>query len=149
MVGNARAQELLLAGIGRSAPSLSGEFLAILAQGVVYRGELVTLASNRQPLPAFSAGQLLDAVGMECFVNHLHLDDDGTFEDEVDAFQKCLVAAKLLYRSLKGIGCRAKVLISVAEETNVTLRFHKIRLGQEWLAGDLEGYDSAILVLEV
>jgi hypothetical protein len=88
-----------------------------------------------------------DRTGFETFINHVHLPFSGTRESLLD----CLAYVDALQRGLIRLaGSRHfQVIVSIAEK-DCTVRFHQVRLGERWIAANLEGYtDEAILVLDV
>ena len=89
-----------------------------------------------------------DKTGFECFINHVHLPYAGTREGLVS----CLEYAATLQEALMPLarGREFRVIVSAAEDDDCTVRFHQIRVGENWIAQDIEGYKSeAILVFDV
>jgi uroporphyrinogen-III synthase len=133
MRANRRMQRLLkrTGSPKRLAPKLKG----ILDAGLVERDECLLLASEA----ARSFGrELMDALGYECFANHIHIAD---FEQ---AWLYANELTKMLSRSRFG---KCAVLVSF-DGKDATVRFHRIRPGQSWLSENLEGYqEEAIAVL--
>lgn len=91
--------------------------------------------------------------GFECFINHVHLPFDGTNESLVS----CLEYTATLQEALRPLAPdrQFRVIVSLSEddefpESACTVRFHQVRLGEDWIAADIEGYESeAILVFDV
>jgi hypothetical protein len=90
-----------------------------------------------------------DKTDFECFINHVHLPFDGTNESLVS----CLEYSATLREALMLLtqDRQFRVIVSLSEDDGeCTVRFHRIRLGENWIAEDLEGYKSeAILVFDV
>jgi hypothetical protein len=94
-----------------------------------------------------------DKTGFECFINHVHLPFEGTIASLVPCLE---YVAKLQEALIPFTQDRQfRLIISLSEDdafpnSACTVRFHEIRLGENWIADGLEGYQSeAILVLDV
>ena len=83
-----------------------------------------------------------DLTGYECFINSIHVDDHAA-----DAYLAlaCRYAQAVLdaWRA-RGAGPVARVIVS-GDEEGAVVKFHVVRSGESWLAGDLEGYEEAVL----
>jgi hypothetical protein len=99
--------------------------------------------------------RLEDETGTECYWSKFHLED--LMPEEVGPHEMARMAVDyvwLLRASLAAtnIPGRFRLIVSVElsglqprAKTICTVRFHRVRPGQEWLADDLEGYkDEAI-----
>jgi hypothetical protein len=94
-----------------------------------------------------------DRTGFECFINHVHFPFDGTNE----TITPCLGYAAALQEALMSLteDRQFRVIVSLSEDDAFpkyagTVRFHQIRLGENWVDDDLEGYKSeATLVFDV
>lgn len=90
----------------------------------------------------------IDATGNECFFNKMHIED---YLDELDSDKLLdygISYAKHLSKKLSQLNeGKFNVILSYDEET-CTIRFHKCREGEEYLAQDLEGYllDAVLVV---
>lgn len=90
----------------------------------------------------------IDATGNECFFNKLHMED---YLDECDLDKMLdygISYAKHLSKKLTLLNeGQFNVILSYDEET-CTIRFHKCREGEDYLAQDLEGYllDAVLVV---
>jgi hypothetical protein len=109
--------------------------IAEIDDGVVVSAPLKDRSGNAT-IPSF-----VDATGYEAFVNHVHVDD--YVQD-----RGLWLAVSILYAArIKAKDPRLVVIISI-DEQSCTVRFHRMRVGEEWLSGDLEGYaDEGIMVL--
>lgn len=91
---------------------------------------------------------LMDLTGYEAFVNHLHL--DSLILDEADTPHLQLKLALMLGQQLAtrlGDDNPVTVIVSV-NGANATVRMHKTRPDERWVADDLEGYEEGILTIE-
>ena len=94
-----------------------------------------------------------DDTGYEAFVNHLHVDlPDGSLDPVRVA--NGIAALDHLQRAVESFpdagSVRLILAVSFDEYAAVTVRFHRRRRGEEWLAADLEGYEQeAILVRDL
>ncbi|MDB4971529.1 MAG: hypothetical protein JWN44_7218, partial [Myxococcales bacterium] len=90
-----------------------------------------------------------DRTGRECFVNHLHVEDYTTAKDALELAATGFAFAKRLEEALRSRGEHFIIIVS-SDAESCSVRFHKARDGESWLADDLDGYgDEALLVLEV
>ncbi len=86
------------------------------------------------------ASEFPDRTGFECFVNHFHCAALG----EALAFCDKLAAALQ-----EKFGSGFTIIVSW-DGSNATVRFHKTRSGESWVATDLESYtDEAIRVVQI
>lgn len=88
-----------------------------------------------------------DRTGFEAFINHVHLPFSGTRE----SLLSCLDYAAALRRALTPlVGLRRFKIILSIEKGDCSVRFHEIRVGENWVAENLEEYaDEAIIVLDI
>lgn len=133
MRANLRMKKLLK---GIKFPTkLNARLRASLNAGFMEKNGCVILASEAR---RSFGGDVTDRIGYECFVNHIHVPD----------FPQAWLYANELWKMLslsRWGGCA--VIISFNGK-NATVRFHRIRPDQPWLAEDLEEYqEEAIAVL--
>jgi hypothetical protein len=94
-----------------------------------------------------------DKTGFECFLNHVHFPLTKT----KDSLLSRLRYADSLREALMPLaqGRRFRVILSISEDDRsptftCTVRFHRIRQGEDWISEDLEAYKlEAILVFDV
>ena len=111
------------------------------------------------PISSETYSALGDETGLECFFNKIHAED--FFEQAIGLTELARVGCDMAYYlsralSYSGIQGSFRVIVSaqpadeeLAVPANGTLRFHKLRTGQAWIANDLEEYGSeAIAVLD-
>jgi hypothetical protein len=88
-----------------------------------------------------------DRTGYECFVNHVHIDDYVS-----DASPPALAAlgvafAERLCDALTAHGGKFAVIVS-SDDTSCSVRFHRLRDGEQRVADNLESYrDEGVLVI--
>jgi len=127
-------------------PPLDPRLGDLLAAGFVEHTGGTFLGSYKSRLDAASRDDFEDMTGFECFINHVHVDD------YVTASGRSLVAqgmrfAKTLADKLRGLG-RYTVIISSDGDT-CSVRFHRSRAGESWLADDLETYrDEGVAAIQ-
>jgi hypothetical protein len=86
-----------------------------------------------------------DRTGYESFINHVHL----RFEQSRESLVSCLRYTIALQTGLARLQPRRHFQIIVAvDEGDCTVRFHEVRIGESWVAENLEGYSEALLVLD-
>jgi hypothetical protein len=95
-----------------------------------------------------------DRTGVECFINKVYLDAKPPL-DPVILQKQALLYVEALRQLLEPHGV-FKIIVSFSDtELNdspnyltCTVRFHKVRAGESWLANDLEGYKlDAVMVI--
>jgi hypothetical protein len=94
-----------------------------------------------------------DRTGYECSVNGIHLTDyfeKGMSRESPALAATALQCAELLAKQLRKHRPdeRFRIIASV-DGRHCTMRFHKVREGESWLADDLEGYQDPIFVEDV
>jgi hypothetical protein len=102
--------------------------------------------------PHLSPVEFPDETGLECSANKLRM--EAMFDARIASscplllLTAGLVTARTVSEALSRYPGRFNVIVSYDGEC-CTVRFHKIRAGQKWLAADLEGYvDEGVLVFE-
>ena len=92
-----------------------------------------------------------DMTGYECAVNAIHLEDylEKGMAREAPALavtaDRC---ADWLIEQLRRYSSEPFRVIASVQGRNCTMRFHKIRDGESWLADDLDKYEEAIVVYD-
>ncbi|MBA3580493.1 MAG: hypothetical protein H0W42_10970 [Gemmatimonadaceae bacterium] len=91
-----------------------------------------------------------DATGYEASMNAQHVEDHlprGAAREPVALAVAARSCAVFLLRSLRAFSDEPfRVIVSVSGRQS-TIRFHRIRDNESWLAPDLDGYGEAVLVL--
>lgn len=112
---------------------------------LVIVGEFVLLKDHYEASKHIRPEDLPDKTGYECLINHVHLPFDGTNESLRSSLRYAVALQKELTRIGQGHGFQ--VILSV-DDRECTVRFHRIRPNENWIADDLEGYaEEAVLVL--
>jgi hypothetical protein len=91
-----------------------------------------------------------DAVGYECFINHLHIRDHISEQTErLHADEQLVHGLRFALELQERLPRHQRFEIIVASnEDDCNVRFHGSRAGQSWVADDLEGYqEDAVLVV--
>jgi hypothetical protein len=104
-------------------------FLAVLYAG--------SLNARRDMFP--------DATGYEAYVNHLHIDD---FTDDGDQLSICLLYLDHLthlWKTSEFSEVPIQADVSYDGESCV-VRFHALRIGEQWQSDNLEAYDESVFV---
>ncbi|WP_057470826.1 hypothetical protein [Rhizobium sp. Root1203] len=127
-------------------PPLHPELKALAAGGFTAKSGCQFLSALLQNSKSVTRKDFPDAVGLECFVNSVHIDD----YDVTDPLLQAIVFVEEVLRAWKATGSDyILVAIISSEENNVVVKFHLKRDGQRWLAEDLDRYLDAILVAEI
>ncbi len=151
MFGNARLNTAMLDRLAHTPVTLvlplQDETLAgYLAQGVTENDECILLAALAETCRPYDPALFFDRTGYECFVNHVHIEHG---PDSPDELREAFSYAQRLAGLLNAVQGPFMIIISQHTATSeATVRFHKIRPDEGWLADDLEGYaDEAILAI--
>jgi hypothetical protein len=111
--------------------------------------DCVLLKDQWDPNGHVKVKDCFDKTGFECFINHVHFHFAGTNESLVSCLERAATLQEALLPLTPDRQFRVIVYLS-EDECDGTVRFHQIRLGEDWIAEDLEGYKSeAILVFDV
>jgi hypothetical protein len=143
----------------RQNPSdfVSGEKLTealsqLLAQGFTELGGAIVFTAVRNIGENVGPGNLPDLTGFECFVNHIHVEDqlDPPVSNEIVWLRQGIAFALETKTRLRSEFPQKPFNIIVASTAQgCGVRFHLNRPGEQWLKSDLESYaEEAILVLE-
>ena len=93
-----------------------------------------------------------DPTGNECSVNSFHLEDYLEKGMAREAPALAATAAKctdwLAERLHKFSAAPFRIIVSI-ESRHCTIRFHKRRDGETWVADNIEGYEEAIAIVDI
>jgi hypothetical protein len=151
MLGNVRLNTAMLDRLAHTPLTLvlplQDETLAsCLAQGLTEHDGCVLLSALAANCAPYDPGLFFDRTGYECFVNHLHIVHGPSSPDEL---REAFAFAQQLAALLKTAPGPFMIIVSQHLATSeATVRFHKIRPDEAWLADDLESYaDEAIIAI--
>jgi len=88
-----------------------------------------------------------DMTGYECAVNAIHLEDyleKGMARESPALAVTAAKSADWLAERLRKFSTDPFQIIVSVKAGNCTMRFHKVRDRESWLADDLEGYEEAV-----
>jgi len=146
---NAEMSSLLAGTLPDFVPS---GFRQLVAEGFTQVAGHVRWRAWAPDQDAIDVTPLHDSTGFECSANSLHVED--YLEAQPGGYSLAPIALACARRLASHLRqwvadpCRIIVNVRPADGTS-TLRFHKIRAGERWIADDLEGYrDEAVLVLD-
>lgn len=132
--------------------SLSERLSQLLAPGFSVLDEAIVFTSRRKVGENVGAKNFPDLTGFECFVNHVHVEEelDGPIESATSLLKQAIAFAFATMNQLRSVFPRKSFRVIVAATASgCGVRFHVVRPKEEWLARDLDGYgEEAILVLE-
>lgn len=153
-----RMNQRMRSRLGKSNPSdfakeqkLSEKLSQLLAQGLTDLGGAILFTAMRNTAERGTPDNFPDLTGYECFVNHIHVEDqvDGSLSEQALLRKGIAFALAIESRLRSEFPGKPFNVIVAANVSGCGARFHTVRPGEEWLASDLEGYaDEAILVLE-
>jgi hypothetical protein len=93
-----------------------------------------------------------DMTGYECAVNAIHLEDyleKGMAREAPALAATAVKCVDWLAERLRRFSSEPFRIIVSVDRRNCTLRFHKVRDGESWLADDIEAYEEAIAASDV
>jgi len=131
---------------------LSEKLSQVLAQGFSVLDGAVVFTSLRKIAGSLDVKNFPDLTGFECFVNHIHVEDelDGPVDSRTRLLRQAIAFAVAVNNQLHSLfpGKAFRVIVA-ASGSGSGVRFHAVRPEEEWLASDLDGYEEeAVLVLE-
>lgn len=144
---NNKAQAVLLSVLGSPLPSLHKELVDVISQGLDDHENMILLSYAKNLFDPALKDQLFDETGVECFINHIHIDDYYKGLDDGESLLICLELARQIMDFDQAKKVKLKIIISLSGEGESSIRFHRLREAQEWLSDDLESYEEAILTL--
>jgi len=133
--------------------ALPAELQQILDAGIIEEDGCWFLAMLRNRNGNISINKAFDLTGLECLINKVYFDAEPNVAKALE--KQGFLFANALKILLAPYGV-FKIIIAVGqtdfEKTpnlpSCTIRFHKVRNGESWLADDLEGYpEEALLIL--
>lgn len=128
---------------------LDPRLAALLDGGFEDHGGCVVLACFTDSARRTSVAAFGDETGFEAFVNHVHIEDELRGTMESDALRQAVLYARRLCHELTVAYPDDAFEIVVAVSDSCTVRFHKVRSPQSWLAEDIESYEEAVMTLLV
>jgi len=154
-----RMNDRMRSSLGQADPAdfargekLSEELSHLLAQGFMEFGGATIFTAMRNIAKRVKPENFSDKTAFECFVNHIHVEDqlDEPVLDRRGLLKQSIAFALTIDRQLRSIfPAKPFKVIVAANADGCGVRFHAVRPGEEWLASNLDGYaEEAILVLE-
>src|SRR6266852_2974330 len=150
-----KMNQRMMSSLGLVTPSdfarrekLSEKLSQLLAQGFTELGGAIVFAAMRNIAEDVKPENFPDLTGFECFVNHIHVEDqlDVPIPDQPALLKQGIAFALATESQLRSTfpGMPFKVIVA-ASAHGCGARFHLVRPGEEWLASDLDSYaDEAI-----
>lgn len=134
------------------ATTLSQKLQQLLASPLVEEDGCVFLAQLRARVPTVKLADFKNRTAFECYVNHIHVEDyseNGGFLPLPMLGYGMAVAQALRDRLAKEKAGKHFHVIVNFDGDHCDVRFHTVRLDEEWLAPDLEEYpQEALAVLD-
>jgi hypothetical protein len=117
----------------------------IAVQGVIEKDGCFLLSALASKKTNAVVSDFLDRTGWECFVNSVHIDDfvDSNYILNAGIFVSS-VFGEWKRREYEGV---FQAIIS-SDEFGVVVKFHFLRDGEFWIAGNLEKYEESILLVD-
>lgn len=131
---------------------LSKALSKLLSQGFTELDGAIVFTAMRNTGENVEAKNFPDLTGFECFVNHIHVEDqlDRPVSTEIALLRQGIAFALETETRLCSKFPRKRFKVIVASTAHACgVRFHLNRPGEQWLTSDLDSYaKEAILVLE-
>jgi hypothetical protein len=131
---------------------LSKALSQLLAQGFTELSGAIVFTAARNIGENVKPRNFPDLTGFECFVNHIHVEDqlDRSVLNEIALLRQGIAFALEMETRLHSKFPRKPFKVIVASTAHgCSVRFHVNRPGEQWLTSDLDSYaQEAILVLE-
>ena len=126
-----------------SSGAISDELDAALRAGLEERdGCLVLVAASTPSTPR----QIGDQTGYEALVNHLHVDTDDRpalpIAIQVAQRVRAMVESRAEFQPVR-------VIVAAENAASATVRFHRVRDGEQWLADDIDGYNEPVAFCDI
>ena len=148
MPANQAMLDLLVALVAESARPLASGLAQLLRGELVEENGCWFLVPLREGAKTASLASFPDRSGLECFVNHIHIEDFLETSDVVECLRQGLRWAGGLRGKLEEHG-KFNIIVS-CDDTGCSVRFHRIRPDESWMTDDLEGYRAeSVLVMPV
>ena|SRR5437868_12839922 len=132
--------------------ALSQRLQALLASPFVEEEDCFFLAPLRTRVPTVKLADFKDRTAFECYVNHIHVEDyseNGGFLPLPMLGYGMAVAQALRDRLAREKEGKHFHVIVNFDGDHCDVRFHGVRLDEEWLSPDLEEYpQEALAVLD-
>ena len=132
--------------------ALSQKLQQLLEGPVVEEEGCLFLAQLRSRVPGVKLADFQNRTAYECYVNHIHVEDyseNGGFAPLVMLGRGMAVAQKIRDRlAAQQAGKHFQVIVNFDNE-HCDVRFHAVRLDEDWIGPDLEEYpQEALAVLD-
>ena len=139
-----RPMKELLAGCDVERAELAPALRAVLDEGLVQIDGCLLLTSQSKLVSRRVRDQLPDKTGFECFVNHLHLEQDVKIAGR-PLVEQAIVFGRELQAAARKLGIEEQLAYIVAGDSKeMSIRFHVLRPGEQWLSADIEQYEEAV-----
>lgn len=118
-----------------------------LQSGIEEYKECFLLKSQMEAVKTTFIEDCYDRTGFESFINHIHL---GDIVSNSNIVIQALAFTQELSKMLKNFAPKKnfKVIVS-GNKNDLSIRFHLVRANESWLSDNLDGYEEAILALDV
>jgi len=146
VLANQAMLDLLRTLVAGAARPLASGLADLLREQLVQENGCWFLVALREGASTTSLASFPDRTGFECFVNHIHIRDFLETSDAPECLRQGLRWAEHLRGKLEGHG-KFNIIVS-CDDTDCSVRFHRVRPGESWLLDDLEGYRAeSVLVI--
>ena len=132
--------------------ALADKLKSILSQPIEERDGMFIQKTAPAEISSRMRANLQDRTGLECFINHIHIEDyldDNEKRTSAGILLQGLTYAISLRQKLRGThsGASFNIILTQSAES-CSVRFHKIRENESWLRNDIEDYtDEGVCLL--
>jgi|SRR5690554_811540 len=121
---------------------LPPEMRKIIKSGFINKNDCIFLKKLVSKKTNVSEIDFIDKTGYECFINSLHIDD--YVESDFLSY-----AVSFIFELFKGWkqNKNLQAIISI-HESGAVVKLYEERIGESWIASNIEDYEEAILAID-
>lgn len=95
--------------------------------------------------------RFIDKTGNECFCNRLIIEFENRNREKGLMFylKQGIAFSNSVARKLENLNENFTLMLMIFDKTSIVFRFHKTRVGEEWLIPDIEQYIEPFFVIDI
>lgn len=128
----------------QNLPELAPPLCTIIRSGFTVKQQCYFLSNQFRHASAVDLKSFYDEVGFECYVNSIHIED----YVKSDAIGQSLTFISCVFEAWRKAFNETFVAILSVDGTDVIVKFHLKRSGQQWLSDNINGYEEAVLEVD-
>jgi hypothetical protein len=116
---------------------------------LIFKDGFIILDLHKDVLATPPYSVFFDATGIECNYNSIHLDGLIEFNSMDDCVCKCIRAALATRNHISQLTpMKSKILVSINNLSDVTIRCHLVRPGESWEVEDIDQIAQGAITIE-